>query len=289
MRKITVNTVQGIGDLMWVYRKLSPLFERINFDVLIIKNDSVQTRAREFLGTLDRVGDVNFKIVTPEVYGRVARGMYRVDDIHGEYSVNAWLERGVHLDAIDGLPVAWDINLKREAVDVQGPYLLLYVSGCSHNVKFYQMRSADWAMLAIRTARALGLEQCILVGAAYDRAKLLEVKARMGGRLRTQVMADVNIKQTTSLIAGANYFIAYQSGLCMIAEEVGTPTLMVYYPENAALTTAWIRRENLIQGLFKNAFFGMPLVTMNELVRQHVAHLKANPIVREQRAVAQNV
>lgn len=282
MGEITLDTVQGIGDLIWVYRKLSLLYDRINLNVLVIQDDVVQTRAREFLGTLDRIGQVNFKVVTPQEYGRVARGLYGINQLNGEYCVNAWLERGIHLEAIDESPVCWDINLKRQPLDAPQDYFLLYVSGGSHNFKFYQMRSAQWAELAIKISRLLGVSDCVLVGAAYDKKKLIEIKAAIGSRVKTRVMAECNIRETTSLIAGARYFLAYQSGLCIIAEEVGTPTLMVYYPENAAMTSAWIRRENLLRGLIKSTLFGVPPRTIIEMARQHIAQLAAAPIARKQ-------
>lgn len=289
MKEITIDTVQGIGDLVWVYRKLAPLYDRINLNVLVIKEDTVQMRAKDFLSTLDKVGTVTFKVVTPEEYGRVARGLYTVDEAaaSGEYCVNAWLERGIHLDAIDESPVLWDVNLKHQPVDgVPKDYFLLYVSGTSHNFKFYQMRSAMWAELAIKISRLLRVQDCLLVGAPYDKAKLTEIKTLIGNRLKARVMAETNIQQATSLIAGAQYFMAYQSGLCIIAEEVGTPTLMVYYPENAAMAAAWIRRENLLRGLIKNVMFGVPPSTIVEMARQHIAHLAAAPLVRKQLVVA---
>lgn len=281
MREITVDTVQGIGDLVWVYRKLAPLYERINLNVLVIKEDTVQMRAREFLGTLDQVGKVNFKVVTPEEYGRVARGLYKTSDINGEYCVNAWLERGIHLDNIDDSPVMWDINLKKMPVEVPKDYLLLYVSGGSHNFKYYQMRSNAWADLAIKISRMLGVSDCILVGASYDKIKLNEIKTLIGSRAKARVMAECNIQETTTLIEGARYFLAYQSGLCIIAEEVGTPTLMVYYPENTAMVSTWIRRENLIRGLIKSTTFGVPPSGMLNLANQHIAHLATMPRVSQ--------
>lgn len=285
VREITVDTVQGIGDLIWVYRKLSPLYERINLNVLVIQPDPVQTRAREFLGTLDRIGMVYFKTVTPEMYGRVARGLHKIEEAAatGEYAVNAWMEQGIHLDAIDDSPVSWDINLKLQSLEgVPKDYFLLYVSGSSHNSTFYQMRSAQWAELAIKISRLLVVGECILVGAAYDKSKLIEIKNMIGSRVKARVITDYSIQQTTSLIAGAQYFMAYQSGLAIIAEEVGTPTLMIYYPENTAMMAAWIRRENLLRGLIKSTVFGVPPRTIIEMARQHIAHLSAAPIARKQ-------
>jgi len=273
MKTITVDTVQGLGDLLWVYRKLAPLYEKINLNVLIVKDDAVQKRSGDFLKTLPQVGEVNFKTVLSETYRRVAQGFYDTNDLNGEYSINGWLEHGIHIDQIDSNPVMWDVGLKVEPVSTRANYLLLYVSGCPHNSEFHQMASDAWANLAIKAARAARADRCLLVGAPYDAAKLIEVQALIQPALPSRVITDFNISQTAALIKGAKYFVAYQSGLCMLSEELGVPTFMVYYPHNAAMVSTWIRRKHLLAGLFRNAFFGMPESMLSALAVKHIKAL----------------
>ncbi len=269
MSEITIDTVQGIGDLIWVYRKLSSVFDRINLNILAIDNSAIQKRAEQFAKSLTKIGDVKYKIVSSEHYSRVARGMYAMPEKDGEYSVNAWLEKGIHLDAIDSSPVSWDIGLKLSPVQINRQYLLLYVSGCAHNLGYYQMKSEEWAEIAVAACKIMTVDTCILIGAAFDKTKLDEVRSAIGARLRTYVHTDHNIAETSYLIKQAKYFVAYQSGLCMIAEELSTPMLMVWFPYLAPMTSAWVRRECLASGLVSHTFFGMPINNIIDVIKRH--------------------
>lgn len=269
MRDITIDTVQGIGDLIWVYRKLSSVFDKINLNILAIDNSIIQTRAKQFAESLNNIGDVKYKIVTSAHYSRVARGLYSIPEKDGEYSVNAWLEKGIHIDAIDDSPVSWDIKLKLSPVQTSKQYVLLYVSGCAHNLGYYQMRSEEWADIAVAACKVMGVDTCILTGASFDKTKLDDVKNVIGARLRTYVYTDYNIAETSYLIKQAKYFVAYQSGLCMIAEELKTPTLMVWFPYLAIMTSTWIRREHLLSELISHTFFGMPINNIIDIITRH--------------------
>lgn len=270
MKQITINTVQGIGDLIWVYRKLSLIYDKINMNVLIIEHDQVQKRSEEFLKTLDKIGEITFKLVGDLEYSRVAKTFYSVDSISNDYCVNAWLENGIHIDAIDRSPVSWDIGLKVKTVPKANDYLLLYVSGCNHNSHYYQMDSTLWAQLVFEVCRYLKVRECKLIGAEYDKDKLLDVKRLINRKIKTSVTTNASIQETMGTILGSKYFISYQSGLSIIAEELGVPTLMIYYPENRKMVSTWIRRENLLRGLIESSFFSEPIATIIDSAKRHI-------------------
>jgi hypothetical protein len=270
MKEITINTVQGIGDLIWVYRKLSLLYDKINFNVLVTKHDDVQRRAGDFLRILDKTGSISFKKVRSAVYSRVASGFYTTDKIDREYSVNAWLEKGIHIASIDSNPVNWDIGLRPELFNNKKEYLLLYISGCRHIDLYHQMSSSDWAKITEKVCSMLGLNKCILIGAPYDRDKLVETKQAFNTCIDVSVITEASISQTMGIISQAGYFISYQSGLSVIAEEFNVPTLMIYFPENRKLIHTWLRKENLDTGLFKNCFFGDSLESIINDATEHI-------------------
>ncbi|MFA5715286.1 MAG: glycosyltransferase family 9 protein [Candidatus Paceibacterota bacterium] len=270
MREITIDTPQGIGDLIWVYRKLSLYYDKININVLVVGHNEVQERSRNFLSTLDMVGKVNFKKVTGKEYGRVASGFYKMEEIKNEYSVNAWLEKGIHIDDIDKFQVNWNINLKLGSLNISKEYVLLYVSGCNHNSTNYQMSSNMWADIVLSVCKKIDTYNCILIGAQYDEKKLVEINNIIKDKLNTNVISKASIQDTTKIISEAKYFISYQSGLCVIAEELNIPTLMIYFPENKNLINSWNRKENINRNLFCNHFFGEPVETIIESTKKHI-------------------
>ena len=271
MKTITVNTPQGIGDLIWIYRKLSLVYDIINITILIIQENKVQKRSYDFLKTLDKIGIVNFKIVSCREYNKVAKSMYTVDDILCDYSVNAWLENGVHIDKIDKYPINWNINLKLGLSVVNYNYVLLYVSGCSHNSPYYQMSPENWSQLIVSVCNFIGTKNCIMIGAPYDNKKLSEIYKMAKSSLDIELFTDLHIKETMRIISNAEYFVSYQSGLSIIAEELRTPTLMVYYPENKKMVDTWVRNENISKGLIKSVFFGN---SVNSIVGSSKDHIK---------------
>lgn len=270
MREITIDTPQGIGDLIWVYRKLSLYYDKINVNVLVVEHSPVQERSKDFLKTLDRIGEINFKKVSCRDYDRVAKGFYKVGDIRQEYSVNAWLEQGTHIDSIDNYNVNWDINLKVGKPCIDKEYILLYISGCNHNYRNYQMRPKEWADIAVSVCNKIGIGKCVLIGAQYDKEMLSSINKAIANRIKTIVATNYSIQDTSGVIAGSTYFISYQSGLCMIAEELSVPTLMVYFPENRKMVSAWIRKNNLEIGLFKSVFFGEPVEYITQAAFNHI-------------------
>jgi hypothetical protein len=276
MKEITVDTVQGIGDLIWVYRKLSSVYDKINLNILAIDKGPIQTRAKQFIETLSKIGSINYKVVTSNEYMRVAAGLYATPLVDGEYSVNAWLERGIHIENIDDYPVSWDIGLKFSPVATPKKYVLLYVSGCSHNLGYYQMSSEEWAYIAVSACQLVGVDTCILIGAQFDGDKLNEIRNLIGAKVKTYAITDYTISQTSYLIKNAEYFIAYQSGLCMIAEEIGKHTLMVWFPHLAPMTSTWIRRNHLAEQLIMHTFFGMNIENIIEAIKRHVVEIKRN-------------
>ncbi len=269
MKTATVNTVQGIGDLIWVYRKLSNHFDKMNFNILCVSQDAIQKRAEAFVKLLPKCGDVSYKVVKPSEYNALAKKRCLIDDRETfDYSVNAWLESGIHLDSIDEHPVNWDLGISPKQVDLPNKYLLVYISGCSHNYGFYQMRNKQWSELIVSTAIHKNIERVIFIGAPFDKVVLNEVAASVSQKLSCSVYTDMHITQSIWIIKNAEYFISYQSGLCMLAEEFGTKTFMLWFPDLAPMTSAWIRRKHLESGLFKHGFFGMDLKTMIDVVKK---------------------
>src|ERR1019366_10818143 len=139
-RTASINTVQGIGDIFWVYQKLAPYFDTININILCLQPTAVQLRAESFCKMLPKVGDVTHTQVSRDAYKRVTEGMYKLSDVLNasgpvDYAVNAPLERGINLRDIDPetqIEEFVDIGLPKHLE--QEDYLCVFVSGQQHSL-----------------------------------------------------------------------------------------------------------------------------------------------------------
>lgn len=259
MKSVTIDTVQGIGDLMWVYRKLAPLYDRINFNVLKVNDTMVQRRGEPFLRTLDKCGGVTYKMVSSADYNVLAKEpcVIKPDYTQYRYAINAWLESGVHLDDIDKNPVLWNLNLGSKRIgNLPKDYLLVYISGNKGTTGCgTQMDDKDWAELIDLVARKKDIKNILFTGAPYDEEKMWKVMQLVREKKFNCHMLLMPIREAMFLIQSAKYFISYQSGLCMLAEEFGTPTLMVWFSFLKAMKNTWIRKENIEKGLIEHCYF----------------------------------
>jgi len=143
-KSITVDTVQGVGDLVWVYQKLAPYFGKINLNILAVDNSELQMRAKKFIELLPKVGTINYKITSSEHYNKVAWTHHKMgpilidpNKIH-EYAVNKPMEEGMRIDAIDpDTQVEWDLKFNvPEPRFHAGNYIVLYISGSKNNMSW---------------------------------------------------------------------------------------------------------------------------------------------------------
>jgi hypothetical protein len=136
---ITVDVVQGLGDIFWIYQKLAPFYQTINFNICCVTLDNVQRRALPWMSLLPKVKEVTMKLVKGPVYAQMATTKYNLAEVMQAwnagktpppYAVNKWLEEGVRIDEIDQSPVEKNVALKSEHFDVPfEKFMTLYVSG----------------------------------------------------------------------------------------------------------------------------------------------------------------
>ena len=64
------DVAQGIGDIIWAYRKLAPYFENLSFNILLVGNGKidVQRRAQDWVILFPKMQSVSFKFVDPQPY-----------------------------------------------------------------------------------------------------------------------------------------------------------------------------------------------------------------------------
>lgn len=271
---LTLNVVQGVGDVFWVYQKFAPHVRRLDLNVMVTvkpgeePNYTVQTRALPFISLFPKVGSVTVETVPSERYAKTAKGIFRMADIlyrdgPSDYACNRSLELGVRLEEIDpNLEVEECVALPEEDAPVPAePYLLVFVSQ-SASMKIapeYGVWSVEsWArMLRILREEGVFPWPVVLTGAHYDRPTLeaLADTVERDGAERPALLIDLPPKQVINMIRRAGFFIGHQSGLNVLAENVGTRQLMLYMKPLWRMVHAWCGKRSVATGVYRADLF----------------------------------
>ncbi len=255
---ITINTVQGIGDIFWCYQKLAPHFETININVLCLALVTLQLRAKSFCSMLPKVGTTNFIVATPEHYRRVASSRYALADLmratKTDYACNAPLEQGIALRDIDpGYDVAESVDLGLTAYATQEDYVCAFVSGTRNPTCWNDVK---WVEFIAAVASKLGTRRVVLIGAEWDRTMQDQVAQglRRHGLRSANYTGLLELGDSVNIIRRSRLFVGFQSGLGVIADNYDVPQVMLYYKSLAAMAYTWCKPANA-RTLFQAATF----------------------------------
>lgn len=284
-RELTVNTVQGIGDIFWVYQKLAPYFDKINFNILCIKFDMVQQRSKGLVKMLPKVGYVSFTAVTSTAYSELAKSntpIWEVLDayeswINGEipliqtelsslligdvptvnYAVNAPLERGIRIDKIDpGSKLDEFVDLGLPPHVITEDYLCVFVAGAKNDDLW---KPEVWVTLIDGIMERLSLKKIVLVGAEWDVPVQDEIQKLLDDHYEvTNFVNEFDLSDTLDVIRRSRFFLAYQSGLSIIADNYDVPQLMIYFKHLTPMMYSWCKQKNR-DTIFQAATFADPV------------------------------
>lgn len=243
MTAITINTVQGIGDIFWVYQKLAPYFDTINMRVMVVDMGPVQLRSNVFLRMLPKVGTIEFVKVASAVYHRVAQTRYPLPTTPGrsvDYAVNAPLEVGVNLRDIDpGTEIVEFVDMGLPATVERGDYLCAFVAGAKGPTLW---PASQWGLAVRKLVSAIGVKRVALIGAEWDRPVQNEVCTYLRSKgLEATNHVGLGLADSIALIRGAKFFLGFQSGLNVIAENYDVPQLMIYFVKLKPMMFTWCK------------------------------------------------
>ena len=247
-RTITVNTVQGIGDIFWVYQKLAPYVDTINWRIWVVSDSPVQYRSREFLSLLPKTGTVKFPLVELAKYHELARTSHPLQEVlkHDavNYAVNYALEQGNDFYTMDYsyTPLA-RVELRCGSPRPIDDVLCLFVSGSRLD---YVWSTEQWASHTDYLLRVLGLSTVVVIGADWDQWAANEVSVylqRMGHNV-VNYCKQLNLAETIKVIRSSYFFFGYQSGLGVLAENYNVPQLMVYFPFLRNMMYTWAKPDS---------------------------------------------
>jgi hypothetical protein len=268
---VTLNTVQGIGDIFWVYQKVAPYVDFINLRIMCTDDKNViQRRSKEFCSMLPKVASVEFTKVRQADYARVCNGRYAIRSVIErnrsvvEYAVNKPLEEGVNLADIDpGSKLERFVDLHNVPIDApQEDYLCVFVAGAKAGTVWPWHR---WMLLIRQVARKLGTNNVTLIGAAWDavvNTPMADALRKSGFKVDNRVNG-AGLAATVDLIRRSRYFLGYQSGLNVLAENYNVPQFMVYFDKLRPMMYTWIKPDGY-RTRFHAACFGDDVGAMVE-------------------------
>jgi hypothetical protein len=278
-RTISINTVQGIGDIFWVYQKLAPYFDTINLNILCVDTGIIQTRARAFCKMLPKVGAVTYQKVDGRTYNRVAQTRFAMSDVlHRapgplDYAVNSPLETGVNLRDVDPeYPIEEFVDMGLPATVERGDYLCVFVSGTNRTPSVWT--PAQWGVAIRQVAFAMTPtpSRIIFVGAAWDQQIATEVATRLPDFLTvTGFVGGLSLEGSMEIIRGSRLFLGYQSGLNVIAENYNVKQLMVYFDKLLLMRNTWCKPESIRTRFWAITFATEPRSIVGE-VFDHFMH-----------------
>jgi hypothetical protein len=274
---ITLDVVQGLGDIFWVYQKIAPHFKTINLNICVVVLDHVQNRSLPWMPLLPQVGEVKLRLVDGEVYNEMVTTRYNLSDTiknwqesHLDsvpYAVNKWLEDGIRLDEIDNMKVMTDVPLKMEPINVPfKKYMTLYVSGSAKNRNLPCWSIDQWLeyvdLLYSKYNPDLPI---VVIGANFDREAIEEVSLGLcHRRIETVSYMNESPAKVAQIIANSKLFVGYQSGLNIIADNLDVPQVMLYYDHLKPMMYTWCKKKNIETKFFADLFSSSPESVMKK-------------------------
>lgn len=281
-KEITLNVVHGIGDIFWVYQKFAPHVDRINFNLMTtVSNDDsnhhFQTRAVPFVRLFPKVGDVGTVLVTPERYQSTMRGLFNMDDVLqrsvADYACNNALENGIRIEAIDpNYAIESVVQLPEDELQTPSKYIVVYVSKTtmfSNAIEYGVWDVNKWVEFIDHIRGRCDLP-IIMIGADYDKSALDSIKDKLGAGSINELYIDLPARKVVNLLRKATYFIGHQSGLNIIADNLGTPQTMLYMKHYENMLYTWCRTDD--KSRFKAALFTIAPSEVADLTLSRIAY-----------------
>jgi hypothetical protein len=259
--EITLCVPPGIGDIVWIYQKFSLLFDVINFQICVIDETSpVQKRAKDWLKLLPNCGDVSFKLVSLSTFKRLMSATFSVDNVlksnarfpnRGHYySCNALLERGVRIVSMDNYPVQVDIDLPWELF--KKGFLVAYASGSNP-----YWTSEKWIYFLKKILERFGKVPVAVIGALYDAHVSREIaEGLVSHGFEVEKFIDLEPRKVLGLLKESRCFVGHQSGLNILADQLGVRQIMVYINELNNMRFSWAKQSHINSKIYNSCLFG---------------------------------
>jgi ADP-heptose:LPS heptosyltransferase len=176
------------------------------------------------------------------------------------------LEDGIRLEDIDtGSLVEWSVPVSiHECPIAYQDYICLYVSGSTKNPDLMKKKivwnEATWFhfIKLFYEKHKLTYPIC-MIGASYDKDVVLSLQERLNGNgVAASSYIDSYPANVLHIIKKSKLFIGYQSGLNILADNIDTPQLMLYFHFLEKMQYTWCKKENIGTKFQANLFSKSP-------------------------------
>lgn len=241
---MNVVVPSGIGDFSWSYSKLCNL--SCLFDVEVAQTGG-PLRLAPYAQILPKVETVGHRRMSWEQLKKAAipaeTTLEQLDSFRQAGTVfietNSHLEANRHLrDWLPDLPIKHhyeiripkDDAVKAAALAPKDPFIAIFASSVETSRAWNTWQEKEWVKLMNLIQRNAGPVEFVLLGANWDRnlAVRIEREARMANVPFSNLVGETTIGMCLQIITLSSYFIAFPSGLGILADVLCAPATMFY-------------------------------------------------------------
>jgi len=241
---MTVVVPSGIGDFSWSYSKLCSLSCKLKVEVA---QTGGPLRLAPYAKILPKVRDVTRRRMSwPELKAQAIPASTTLAELDalrqaGEVFIetNSHLESGKHLrEWLPDLPINHHYDIKIPKDDVESasklapsePFIAIFSSSIATSRAWKAWQEKEWVRFMDLVRRHLGDIQFVLVGAPWDLdlGRLIESAAKQANLRLTNLVSLTTAGMVVHLISLSKYFVAFPSGLGILADVICAPATMFY-------------------------------------------------------------
>lgn len=251
--KVTVHP--GIGDYSWIQSKLVNCGHPLHLQIV---EDAKLHRALPYVEMLPNVAKAEYIGTDDYEALRLCTNANFSDFLKAReegkrlfISANNWLEQGKRLEEfLPDLDTSFHYEIRTSDQDVEfackklpdgEQYLGVYTTAWAGSIRWDGWEVDEWSDFGLRAHRQFPHAIFVMMGADYDR----NLSDQVAGRYRAMGLEVINLcgkttmGQAVELLKRMSCFVAFASGLSVLANVVNVPTVMLYPKKLERLIYAW--------------------------------------------------
>lgn len=280
---INIRVPAGIGDISWTYSKICNLGEKINWYI----SDDDPKRSLEYVKLLPLTNSAkyihwNFHNVADHTLPHNTtkeKLLTLCREKTQSVSPNRWLEQGKTLDSFMPelyttyhygfhVPLPDIENMEKYFSAIQNP-IGIYTSSYQTNAVWSGWPMNNWVKLITGLRNNIKNLTFIFIGATWDTSYTDDLKKLLPGTDIRDLCGVTHIAQTIEAIRHLKYFIAFPSGLPVLANVLFTPVMMFYPHHLEHIMSTWPDPETIKDLTYKGCIFPKPQQVLDFLFTEY--------------------